>query len=249
MDINDIIIYLALALSSIINIIVPISGSATITPFLAILTDPHRAIGLASFYFLLSGIIRIYLFRKNIQWSEIKILLPLSLVAAFFGSLALVAINSMLLLIIVFSFAVYFFLKRINLIPKSNNKKKIKPHYTTGFVGLFSGFLQGSGLAGSDLRNSYLLGKGLNISQLHGTTALVGASIFLLATLVRLQTNQLTIPDLIPLLYIFPFILAGTLLGRKLLYKFSEKTTNVIVIVVMIAIIIFLAQKILLSIF
>lgn len=248
MGINDIIIYLALALSSIINIIVPISGSATVTPFLAILTDPHRAIGLASFYFLLSGIIRVYLFRKNIQWHEIKILLPLSLVAAFFGALALVAINSILLLIIVFTFAVYFFLKRLKLIPASN-KKKIKQHYSTGFIGLFSGFLQGSGLAGSDLRNSYLLGKGLNLSQLHGTTALVGASNFLLATIVRLQTDQLTIPDLIPLLYIFPFVLAGTLLGRKLLYKLNEKTTNIIIVIVMITIIFFLAQKILLSIF
>lgn len=248
MTINDLVIYLALAASSILNIIIPISGSATVTPFLAILTDPHRAIGLASFYFLLSGVIRVYLFRKNIQWHEIKILLPLSLIAAFVGSLSLVAINSTLLLIIVLAFTVYFFLKRVKVLSSANNQK-IKPLYATSFVGLFSGFLQGTGLAGSDLRNSYLFGKDLNIAQVHGTTALVGASNFLLATFVRLYTDQLTIPDLIPLLYIFPFILVGTLLGRIALYKFSEKTTNAIVVVVMVAIIVFLSQKVLVGIF
>ncbi len=244
---NDIIIYLSLAASSILNIIIPISGSATVTPFLSILTDPHRAIGLASFYFLLSGIIRIYIFRKNIQWHEIKILLPVSLLAAIVGSLSIVAINSILLLIIVLAFTIYFFLKRIKILSSKNNEK-IKPCYTTGFVGLFSGFLQGAGLAGSDLRNSYLFGKNLSLAQVHGTTALVGASNFLLATFVRLYTDQLTIPDLIPLLYIFPFILIGTLLGRMALYKLSEKTTNTIVIVVMVAIIVFLSQKVLASI-
>ncbi len=33
--------YAALALTSLINILIPISGSATVTPFFAILTDPH----------------------------------------------------------------------------------------------------------------------------------------------------------------------------------------------------------------
>lgn len=245
---NDIIIYSALAASSIINTLVPISGSATVTPFLAILTDPHKAIGLASFYFLLSGIVRTYLFRRDIKWQEIKILLPVSLVASLFGSVSLVVINSTLLLVIVLIFTIYFFLKRIKVVSLTNNKKFRTP-YATGFVGLFSGFLQGTGLAGSDLRNSYLFSKDLNISQVHGTTALVGASVFLLATVVRLYTDQIAIPDLIPLLYIFPFILAGTLIGRMALYKLNEKTTSAIVVVVMAAIIIFLTQKVLTNIF
>lgn len=51
---RDIAIYSILAASSILNIIVPISGSATVTPLIAALTDPHRALGLASFYFFLA---------------------------------------------------------------------------------------------------------------------------------------------------------------------------------------------------
>ena len=224
MEVNDIIIYITLTFSTFLNTIVPVSGAAIVTPILAIFTDPHRAIGLASFFFLLSGIVRIFFFRKNIQWPEIKILLPVSLMAAFVGSFSLFVIPSDLLLAIVLAFAVYFFLKRIKIIP-STNKATIASKYTTSLIGLFSGFLQGAGLGGSDLRNSYLFGKNLNIAQVHGTTALIGSSNFLLATIVRLFTDQLTVPDLVPLLYILPFIVIGTLLGRKLLYKFSEKTT------------------------
>ncbi len=243
--VNDLIIYLYLAVSSLLNIVVPISGSATVTPLLAILTDPHRAIGMASFYFLLSGLVRVFLFRKNIQWQELKILLPTSLFAAFWGALVLMTIDRNAVFILILVFTVYFFLKKIKVLP---NSKKEKLHYFSGFVGLFSGFLQGAGLAGSDIRNSYLLSKNINISQLNGTTAFVGASNFLLATIVRLYTNQLTIPDLVPLLYIFPFIVVGTLLGRKILYKLSKKVTNIIVITVMAMIIVTLTIKILIDI-
>jgi len=247
MSFADLTIYIALGAASFINILVPISGSAVVTPFLAILANPHMAIGLASFYFLLSGVIRVPLFRKDIQWDEVRALLPISLLAAFVGSLSLVVINSTLLLIIVLAFAIYFFLKRIKFIPSFNSGGAKR--YTTGFIGLFSGFLQGAGLAGSDLRNSYLYGKNLDIAQVHGTSSLIGTSNFLLATIVRLFTNQLNVPDLIPLLYIFPFIVLGTVIGRKVLYKFNKKTTNVIVAVVMIVIIIFLAKKVITNIF
>ncbi len=114
---SDIFIYIYLAFLSVLNIIAPLSGSAMITPVLAILTDPHKAIGLASFYFLLSGIVRICIFWRHIQWHELKILLPTSLFAAFWGTLALIAINETLLLLIILLFAIYFFLKKIKITP------------------------------------------------------------------------------------------------------------------------------------
>lgn len=232
-------IYGALALSSLINILVPISGSSTVTPFLALLTDPHRAIGIASFYFVLSGIVRILLFRKHIQWHDIRTMLGPSAIAAFFGALALVAVPSKLLLLLVLAITVYFFAKKINIIPERRMS-----HLTNYLVGLFSGFLQGTGLAGSDLRNSYLYAEGLTIAQVHGTTALIGSVNFLIATIVRLYTKQLTVPDLTPLIYISPFIVIGILAGRHLLFKLPKRITNGIVVGVMLTIILFLALKV-----
>lgn len=236
---SDALIAFALGASCFLNILVPISGSATVTPLLAVLTDPHRAIGLASFFFCLSGIVRVALFRTHIQWREVKILLPVSLIAAFFGALSLIALNETLLLLIVLGFTVYFFLKRVEWIPTKKTST-----YTVGIIGLLSGFLQGAGLAGSDLRNGYLYGKKFDLAQVHGTTAVIGASNFLLASMVRLWTHQLTVPDLTPLLWLFPFIVVGSLLGRTVIYKLKKETTNAIIGGVMIVIMILLAQKI-----
>ena len=236
-------IYFVLAISSFINIIVPISGSSTVTPFLAILTDPHLAIGLASFYFLLSGIIRISMFRKGIRWEYVKSLLPISLIFAAGGAFALVEINPLILLIIILVFTLFFFYKKIRQI---FNKKEEKPmnKFSVHLVGVLSGFLQGSGLAGSDLRNGYLYSKKLSIAEVHGTSSLIGTSNFLIATIIRLGTNQITIPNLIPLLYIFPFMIIGIWLGKIMLYKIDKKHTDWIIIFTMGLIIFFLALKI-----
>src|SRR5688572_3872466 len=101
-------VYVALAISTILNILVPISGSATVTPFLVLLTTPHIAIGLASFYFFLSAIIRIFLFGKDIDWREVKLLFLPSLLAAFAGAYLVRFVPDRTLLVIVLLFTIYF---------------------------------------------------------------------------------------------------------------------------------------------
>ena len=236
-------VYFVLAVSSFINIIVPISGSATVTPFLAILTDPHLAIGLASFYFLLSGVIRISLFRKQIRWEYVKSLLPISLIFAAVGAFALVEVNPKILLMIILAFTAFFFYKKLMQIFRKKEEKPMNK-LSVHLIGILSGFLQGSGLAGSDLRNGYLYSKKLNIAQVHGTSSLIGTSNFLIATIIRLGTNQITLPNLIPLLYIFPFMIAGIWIGKIVLYKIDKKHTDWIIILIMSLVIVFLGLKI-----
>jgi hypothetical protein len=45
-------VFIILSVLTFVNILVPISDSVTITPLLALITDPHNAIGLVSFYFV-----------------------------------------------------------------------------------------------------------------------------------------------------------------------------------------------------
>ncbi len=218
-----------LGLSTVLNIIVPVSGSAIVTPLLAMLVDPYRAIGIASFFFFLSAIPRIFFFRKSIQWQEIRTLLLPSGIAAFFGALALVVVPVRWLLIIILLFSLYFLLKKLHIIPQTKKPSRFLDYV----VGLFSGFLQGTGLAGSDLRNQYLYAQDLNIAEVHGTTALIGGTNFFVATVVRLYTNQLVLPDITPLLYLFPIIIIATWLGRKILFKLPKKVSDGIVIGIM----------------
>ncbi|MDD3531073.1 MAG: sulfite exporter TauE/SafE family protein [Candidatus Pacebacteria bacterium] len=227
------LIYGLLGLSTLVNIVVPFSGSATITPLLAMLVDPHRAIGIATFYFFLTAPPRIFFFWENIQWQEIKTLLLPSVIAAFFGALALVIIPVRWLLVTILLFSIYFLLKKLQIIPKA----KWSHRYLDHFVGLFSGFLQGTGLAGSDLRNQYLYAQDLKIAEVHGTTAVIGGANFLVATIVRLNTGQLALPDITPLLYFFPVMVLATWLGKKALFKLPKKVSDALVIGIMIAVI------------
>lgn len=235
---ENIWIGIVLTFYTVLNIIVPLSGSATVTPLLAILTDPHKAIGLAIFYFFLSSLVRLYLFRKFIQWEEAKHLIIPSAIAVLLGSLSLVVVSTTILYVIVLSSAVYFLLKKLKIIEWERTRKLTSP-----LVGVLSGFLQGTGLAGSDLRNSYLYSQGLSISEVHGTTAVIGSLNFFIATIARLLTHQMQLIDLTPLLYIFPFIVIGTLAGRLVLNKIDKKLADYIVIAVMIVMIIGLSLK------
>lgn len=232
-------LFLVLFLFTVINIVIPISGSATVIPVLALLMDPHLAIGLASFYFILSNLPRIYLFRKHIDKKELKQLLPVSIVFAAIGALSLFKIPTLFLLIIVFFFSFYFLLKKVNFVkPKKQNKLSF---YS---VAGLSGFLQGTGLAGSDIRNSYLYGQKLKIEEVHATTAIIGTSNFLIATIIRLLTDQVSIPNLTPILILFPFLVITTLVGRSILYKIDKKTMNIIIVITIVSILVLLGIKI-----
>ena len=240
---EKIFIFIILAVLTFVNIIVPHSGSATVSPLLALITDPHNALGLASFYFVLSGIVRVFIFRKHIQWKYIKGLLPISLFGAVFGALSLVKINPNILLAIILVFLVYFVYKKIREMARKEIEEKKAHKLALGFVGIFSGFLQGFGLAGSDLRNGYLYSEKLTLTEVHGTTAFIGTANFLIATIIRLYTNQVRLVDLTILLYLLPFIVIATYIGKKVLLKINKRHADYLILVIMVAIIILLVLK------
>lgn len=240
---DKILIFIVLAVLTFVNILVPISGSSTVTPLLALVTDPHNAIGLASFYFVLSGIVRIFVFRKEVQYEYIKKLLPISLIGAVIGAMSLVKINTVLLMSLILVFLVYFIYKKIKEIAGKELKEKKISKLSFGVVGIFSGFLQGFGLAGADLRNGYLYSKKLTIAEVHGTTALIGTANFLAATIIRVFTKQVNFVDLYVLLYLLPFIILATFIGRKVLLKINKKYTNYLILAIMILMTVFLVLK------
>lgn len=242
MSSNVILALIILSALTVLNIIAPMSGTATITPILAIITDPQRAVALAAFYFTLGGIIRVIFFRESIQWEYVRRLLPVSALAAIIGALAIVQLDQRLLLLALIAVMIYYLIKRLN--HKKPGQEQKKARAGGYFTGLLTGFLQGTGiLGGSDLRNSYLYGSGLSIIEVHGTTAIVGSTNFFIATMVRLLTHKASLPDITPLLLTIPFLVAGTLLGKKIAKRLSNKVENAIVILVMSAALLGLVVK------
>lgn len=226
-----IITLIILTVLTFVNIILPLSGSSTVTPLLTLFTTPHNAIALTSFYFVLSGIVRIFLFRKEIKFAYVKKLLPISIIGSILGALSLVKINEKLLGVVIISFLLYFIYKKIKGVKKDLYKNTSK--LSSGAIGIFSGFLQGMGLAGSDLRSGYLYSEKLSVLEVSGTSAFIGTSNFLMATLVRLHTNQVKLVDLSILLYLLPSLIIATYAGRKVLLKIDRKNTDRLIVIIL----------------
>lgn len=224
-------VVILLSALSFLNIVVPISGSTTTTPLLAFIVDPHAAIGLASVMFLLSGLVRIVVFRAYIVWKEVQTLLPSSLIASFLGAISTGFIPGEWLLLILFLTVLYFLFKKVGVFSWKTTRKAERLRETT--IGLFSGYLQGTGIGGSDMRNTFLLANNLSVQEMHGTTAVIGASIFSVSTLVRLWTHQLEIVDTITVLILLPIIILATILGKKTLLAVSKESQSKIILFVM----------------
>tara|TARA_B100001245_G_scaffold167097_1_gene126436 strand:+ start:905 stop:1648 length:744 start_codon:yes stop_codon:yes gene_type:complete len=220
---NFILIGLLLGVFTLINILAPISGSATVTPVLTGLVGAKDAIAVATVFFFLTCIPRVYLFREYIRWDIVKLLWPISILGALAGSILFIHISELVVSLIILAFLIYFLSQKLqaSFSSKKTTERKTTKHGVAS-VGFFSGALQGTGLAGSDLRNGYLLSRGLAIPNLHGTTALIGGANFLFASISRVVSGELTFQMAYPILLLLPVIVLATYIGRHLTLKLPK---------------------------
>ena len=227
-------IYPLLFLSSMINIIVPISGSAVVTPLLSVPFGAKEAIALASFLFVITGLFRIFLFRKHLKVSHIKNILPLSIIGAAIGALTFVRLDNLAITLLIIGFLSVFLVRKVHNINRKGPlpaPKKITGHA----VGFISGLVQGAGVTGGvDLRNGFLLSHNLTLQELNGTTAVIGTTNFAVATLLRLYTNQISFPDLTKVLWILPLMFVAMLIGRKLTFHIGFKQQNYLAVFILV---------------
>lgn len=239
----QILVYLLLGLSSFFFVVVPVSGSFVLNPLLSLIAEPHVAISIAAFFFLLNSTVKAIVFRKDINYFYVKRILPVSFVAGVAGVFALGYVPEKLLLYIIFGLSFYFLVKTLRSIFKKAAKKKNK--YVLHVMSLLSGFLQGTGLgSGGSLRKMYLISEDLSLPQMHGTTSFIGVFLLLASVLVRLGTHQVTTEVLLPILYLLPIMLFSTILGKKFLKRMNKKTSNIVVVVVMLILTTMLGIKI-----
>ena len=231
---NFILLAAFLGFVTLFNIIVPALGSSTVTPIMAGFVGAKDAIAVATVFYCISNIPRVYLFRKYTDWKLVKKLWPASIIGAIIGSTLLVGIDTTIVSVIILSFLLFFIYKKVRLI-RGHAPKKDKKHSKHGatFIGLISGALQGTGLSGADLRNGYLYSKGLTVQNIHGTTAWIGMTNFAFASGVRVVSGDLTFQMAWPVLALFPLIVVATFIGRHLALKMSKRTQDYIVLSIM----------------
>ena len=207
----EILIYLLLGISSFFFVVVPVSGSFVLNPLLVLITDPHSAISIAAFFFLLNSTIKVFIFKKDIQYNYVKKILPISLLAAGIGAFAVGLIPEKILLILIFVLSLYFLLKTIKVIISKKEKQKKSNNLVTHTMSLFSGFMQGAGVgSGGSLRKMFLLSENLTLPQMHGTTSFISVVLLALSVGIRLATEQVKFEILMPVVYLIPIMVLAT---------------------------------------
>lgn len=135
----------------------------------------------------------------------------------------------MLAMIIVFV-SLYFIYTTIRHIYKKKDIEKKSGHVSKISVSLLSGFLQGAGMPGSDIRNNYLRTILSEIS-VRAVGSVIGIVNFFIAGTIILFNNHLTSLDIIFIITVVPLLLPVQMYGKKFLDRMSDKNAKVIAVI------------------
>ncbi|MCF7815584.1 MAG: sulfite exporter TauE/SafE family protein [Candidatus Pacebacteria bacterium] len=240
----EIFVYILLGLSSFFFVIVPMSGAVALNPLLSLVVEPHVAVGMAAFFFMVNSFVKMCVFHNDILFVYIRKMLPITVVMAILGSYTISLIQPRVLFVLIFLMSLYFLIKKIYEMLVVQKKPKDIHGPTIVFVSIISGFMQGTGLgAGGSLRKVYLLSENMSLQQVHGTTSLISFIALIFAFLVRLKTDQLSIEMVVPILYLIPLIIISIVFGKKILKRLSKGVADILGLVTMILITVLLFIK------
>lgn len=228
-------VYAWMIFTTIVNIVAPLSASTVVNPVTAFFTNPQRAIGIGAFTFFVTGLQRVYLFRREIlsdstNTALIKKWLPYSIIGAFMGGLTITYINERFLGIIIIVLSSYFIAKTIYHILSERKVIKEKHPLSQLLIFMISGFLQGSGMQGADIRNNYLRTFVSEVS-VRAVGSAFGLVNFFIAGGVILLRNHLTKDDVIFIFALVPFLMLAQIYGALFLRRLQDRQAKILAVI------------------
>ena len=149
------------------------------------------------------------------------------------------------LVVVIVVVSVYFIHKTLLQIYHKKDLKRETSHLSKVSVSILSGFLQGSGMPGSDIRNNYLRTI-LSEVSVRATGSVIGIVNFFIAGVIIFLHNKLTHKDIIFIISIVPLLLPVQIFGKKFLDKMSDKHAKITAIIFSLFGVILLSYKYLL---
>lgn len=191
-------------------------------PLLSLYLSPMIAAVLLLPIYILSDVVSVWLYRREFSADNVRILIPAGILGVILGwATASVVSDRMVSLLIGFlgiSFCLYTWLKQQSTIPAS------KASLPKGvFWGTLSGFTSFVSHAGAPPFQIYTLPQKLPKMVFAGTTTLVFASVNLAKVIPYSALHPYTSSTLKVSVLLLPLAAIGTVLGKKLTERLSEK--------------------------
>ncbi len=216
---QDIWIYLATFLASVVTLLAGFGLATILTPVFALIYDVKLAILLVAVVHLCNNLFKFILFRKHINRSIIKKFGILSIAGAIAGALMQSFMISTTLK--VFLGIVLIILGAGELLPP--NVKFTVPKKFDLAGGFFSGFL--GGLVGNQgaIRSAYLLNYNITKEEFIGTSTVIALAIDITRIPIYFSLQRDVFTQL-PLEFFIVIVCAllGTIVGKQVLKLFSS---------------------------
>ena len=191
-------------------------------PILSLSMSPLRAAALLLPIYILSDVVSVWLYRKEFSRENVKILMRAGILGVLIGwaTASIVSDRMVALLIGVMgiSFCIYtWFLKKPTLTAKSPDTRKGL------FWGTLSGFTSFVSHAGAPPFQIYVLPQKLPKMVFAGTTSIVFAAVNLAKVIPYSTLYPYSVATLQVSVYLLPIAAIGTVLGKYLIERLSEK--------------------------
>jgi uncharacterized membrane protein YfcA len=207
-----------------LGVVLNIPGSVHINALLLNFYEPHKVLLLTTIFLTLGSLARTIVFWKNIQWKETKWLTIYGVLGGFIGGYSVGIIPSKIIALIFILSGAYYIYRFYN---KQEQHHSHKNMFLAGFV---TSLLQAFGISVGPLRQGYLFAKGHTLQEVHGTIAIT----FLLSgsamVFARLFHEKIALNDILPILFLFPFMLLTMLIAKKILFKIPKHVADKIII-------------------
>jgi len=191
-------------------------------PILSMLMSPLVAAVLLLPIYILSDVVSVWLYRREYSLENIKILIPAGVVGVVVGWATATLVSDVIVTLCIgvmgITFCLYTWVFKLqNQIPNPVSFKK------GVFWGAVSGFTSFVAHAGGPPFQVYVLPQKLPKMVFAGTTTIVFAAINLAKTVPYYNLHPYTLSTMKVCLYLLPMAAIGTVVGKKLIERLSEK--------------------------
>lgn len=217
---DHLLLYLATVVAAALTLVAGFGLGTMLTPVFALAYDVKLAVSLVAVIHLVNNIFKLVLFRKHVDYSIVRRFGFISIVGAALGASLQLLIASRLIVIILAVFLMLFGLNE--LVP---HKRQIRlPRKIDILGGFLSGFL--GGMIGNQgaVRSAYLLNYKVSKETFIATATVIATIIDVTRIPVYVVAQHEALPQhWLPVFLLILVAMIGTLIGKRLLKRFTER--------------------------